>query len=125
MVRVLPTTHNKALAWRIRDALARHPLLGGGMAHIEIDARLEVVILQGWVMDAKLEQTALQLAQRAAGSRPVQTRLVVRSAEGELPGGLAASPTPGRQDESGEPPLGDELRRLTPGRDPGRPWELE
>ncbi len=127
MVRVFPTTHNKALAWRVRDALARHPLLGGGMAHIEVDAQTEIVILQGWVMDAKLEHTALQLARRAAGSRPVQTRLVVREPREGALGGLATSPAPSPQAEPGESrrqgDRWDELRRrLSPGSDPESPW---
>ena len=129
MVRVFPTTHNKALAWRVRDALARHPLLGGGMAHIEIDAQVEVVILQGWVMDAKLGHTALQLARRAAGSRPVQTRLVVREPGESSPAGLAASPAPSSQGEPGESrpqeePWDELRRRLSPGSDPESPWHV-
>lgn len=75
MVRVDHTTVDKAVAWRIRDALASHPSLGGCTARINIIAGADDVILIGWVSDEKLTQIVARLAQRAAGKRPVQLQL--------------------------------------------------
>lgn len=78
MICVSPSTSDKATAWRVRDAMARHPLLGGAIAQIQIDACREVVTLEGWVLDEGLQQLARRIAVRAAGSRPVTARLHVR-----------------------------------------------
>ncbi len=78
MISVSPSTIDKATAWRVRDALARHPLLGGAIAQIQIHACREVVTLEGWVLDDGLQQLATRLATRAAGSRPVSPQIQVR-----------------------------------------------
>lgn len=79
MVRVHRSTTDLATAWRIRDALACHPLLGGGGAHIDVIASFENVVLDGWTDDEKLTGLAVKLAGRAAGRRAVRTQLAVRS----------------------------------------------
>lgn len=78
MICVSPSTIDKATAWRVRDAMARHPLLGGAIAQIQIHACREVVTLEGWVLDEGLQQLATRIAVRAAGSRPVSPQLQVR-----------------------------------------------
>ena len=78
MIRVSPSTVDQATAWRVRDALARHPLLGGAIVQIQISACRNVVTLEGWVLDEGLQQLALHIAMRAAGSRPVSERLRIR-----------------------------------------------
>lgn len=75
MVRVDHTTVDKATAWRIRDALASHPLLGGCTAQINIAAGSDGVLLTGWTSDDELKQIASRLALRAAGKRPVHLAL--------------------------------------------------
>ena len=75
MVRVDRTTIDKATAWRVRDALASHPLLGGCTARINIVATADNVILTGWVSDEKLTQIVSRLTLRAAGNRPVHVCL--------------------------------------------------
>jgi len=75
MVRVQQGTIDKATAWRIRDALASHPLLGGCTAQINIVAGADGVVLTGWTSDDELKQVASRLALRAAGKRPVQLAL--------------------------------------------------
>ena len=75
MVRVHPTTTDKITAWRVRDALACHPLLGGATAQISVSAGIENVILTGWTLDERLMQEAQHLARRAAGRRVVQMQL--------------------------------------------------
>jgi hypothetical protein len=77
MVSVSPKAKNETLAWRVRDVLARHPLLGGAMAQISVDACKDAVVLRGWVVDQKLEIVAVRLAKRAAGRRPVQIHLTI------------------------------------------------
>lgn len=78
MIRVSPSTVDQATAWRVRDALARHPLLGGAIVQIQINACRDVVTLEGWVLDEGLQQLATHIAVRAAGSRPVAERLRIR-----------------------------------------------
>jgi osmotically-inducible protein OsmY len=78
MIRVSPSTIDQATAWRVRDTMARHPLLGGSIAEIHIHACREVVTLEGWVLDEGLHQLASRTAMRAAGSRPVAVRLRIR-----------------------------------------------
>lgn len=78
MIRVSPSTTDRAMAWRVRDTLARHPLLGGALAQVQINACRQVVVLEGWVLDEGLYKLALQLATQAAGSRPVHERLRTR-----------------------------------------------
>ena len=75
MVRVDRTTVDKAVAWRIRDALASHPSLGGCTARINIIANGDDVTLSGWIADEKLIQVISLLARRAAGKRPVHLHL--------------------------------------------------
>jgi len=78
MVRVSRSASDPITAWRVRDALAAHPLLGGATAQISVMASYETVILEGWTRDEKLQQVATRLALRAAGRRPVQTHLRIR-----------------------------------------------
>lgn len=68
------------IAWRVRDALAAHPLLGGATAQIQIIASYEGIILAGWVLDDQIVQLAIRLAQRAAGKRCIQAQLQTHSA---------------------------------------------
>lgn len=78
MIRVSPSTIDHATAWRVRDALARHPLLGGAIVQIQISACRDAVTLEGWVLDEGLQQLATHIAVRAAGSRPVAEQLRIR-----------------------------------------------
>jgi osmotically-inducible protein OsmY len=75
MVQIEANPRDPAAAWRVRDALAAHPLLGGATAQIEICANRETIILEGWVLDETVRALAVRLAQRAAGRRTVQNRL--------------------------------------------------
>jgi hypothetical protein len=77
MVRVDLMTTDKITAWRIRDAMACHPLLGGCTAQISIDANYEHVTLSGWTSDERLSEIALRLAQNAAGRRLISVNLNV------------------------------------------------
>ena len=79
MVKVHHHTTDRVTAWRVRDALAAHPLLGGATAQIQIIASYEGVILDGWVLDEKIVQLAVRLARRAAGKRCIQPRLQTHS----------------------------------------------
>lgn len=79
MVRVHRATTDLATAWRIRDELAGHPLLGGAAAHIEVLAGFEKVELDGWTDDENLTRLAVRLTVRAAGRRAVRTRLSLRN----------------------------------------------
>jgi hypothetical protein len=83
MVRVSHGVSDPILAWRVRDALANHPVLGGATTQINIVASNDGVILEGWTLDEELQQVALRLALRAAGRRPVQTHLRVRACGGQ------------------------------------------
>jgi hypothetical protein len=78
MVRVSRIASDQATAWRIRDALAIHPLLGGATAQINIIANYEAVILEGWTIDEELIGLAIRLALPAAGHRTVQPQLRVQ-----------------------------------------------
>ena len=75
MVKVHTNTTDKVTAWRVRDALAAHPVLGGATAQISVIAHLQVIILDGWVIDDHAIQVAIRLANHAAGQRAVQPRL--------------------------------------------------
>jgi hypothetical protein len=80
MVRVVANTADPCTAWRVRDALAAHPLLGGATAHITISATLTGVLLEGWTVDEEVLRLAQRLAQRAAGRQMVEIRLHSRPA---------------------------------------------
>lgn len=75
MVKVHIATTDHVTAWRVRDALAVHPLLGGAMARIHVVATPHGIVLEGWVVDEQTVQLALKLACRAAGQRAVHPRL--------------------------------------------------
>jgi osmotically-inducible protein OsmY len=75
MVRVEINTADPDTAWRVRDALASHPLLGGATAQITVGASQQCVVLEGWTVDDRVKQLALRLARRAAGRCVVQIRL--------------------------------------------------
>ncbi len=75
MVRVSNQTIDQRTAWRVRDALARHPSLSGSSASIDVLAYRSEVILAGWAVDDHLRQLALRLARRTAGHCVVQSRL--------------------------------------------------
>ena len=77
MVRVDLMTTDKITAWRIRDAMACHPLLGGCTAQISIKANHEHVTLSGWASDERLSKIAHRLAQNAAGRRLISVNLKV------------------------------------------------
>jgi osmotically-inducible protein OsmY len=79
MVRVDSTTTDRITAWRIRDALASHPTLGGGTADICVVADYSSVVLQGWAMDSKVHDLAMKMATRAAGRRTVSMQLAIRN----------------------------------------------
>ncbi len=78
MVSVQPNTSDRVTAWRIRDALAAHPLLGGAAAQIRITATHDGISLEGWVLDEDVRTLAAKMALRAAGRRSVQFRLAVK-----------------------------------------------
>jgi hypothetical protein len=75
MVRVSSVVCDPITAWRIRDVLASHPLLGGATAQIYVTAGHDYVVLEGWTLDEELSRLAYKLARQAAGNRPVKTRL--------------------------------------------------
>jgi hypothetical protein len=66
------------MAWRVRDLLAAHPLLGGALAQINVCAGYETICLEGWACDDEVRQLALRLAMRAAGRRAVDMQIQVR-----------------------------------------------
>jgi len=72
MVRVAINASDPDTAWRVRDALATHPLLGGATAQITVVAGHQYVVLEGWTMDDQVKQLASRLAKRAAGHCAVQ-----------------------------------------------------
>jgi hypothetical protein len=76
MVRISQRGGDVATAWRVRDHLAGHPLLGGATAAIVIVAELDRVLVEGWTVDERVRSLAERLARRAAGRRTVQVRLV-------------------------------------------------
>lgn len=71
MVKVSQNTTDQIVAWRVRDALAAHPLLGGATAQIHVIADYEEIMLVGWAVDEAVIQLAVRLAQRIAGKRAV------------------------------------------------------
>lgn len=75
MVKVHIATTDEAAAWRVRDALASHPLLGGATAQISVTVGKYGVMLDGWALNEHAIQLAVHLACRAAGQRPVQPHL--------------------------------------------------
>jgi hypothetical protein len=75
MVRVAINAADPGTAWRVRDALATHPLLGGATAQITVIASHHCVVLEGWTVDDEVKQLAIRLARRAAGRCVVQMRL--------------------------------------------------
>lgn len=75
MVRVAINATDPNLAWRVRDALASHPLLGGATAQITVIASHHCVQLEGWAVDERVKALALRLARRAAGQCAVQMHL--------------------------------------------------
>lgn len=75
MVRVSKSTTDITTAWRIRDTMAAHPLLGGATAQIEVLARHDCVIIEGWTLDEGLIETAGRLARRVAGKRTVDNQI--------------------------------------------------
>lgn len=82
MVRISRGAADRITAWRVRDALASHPLLGGATAEICIEADFDSVTLEGWVLDEQVQQLAIRMARRAAGRNPVQTYLRIRRCAG-------------------------------------------
>jgi hypothetical protein len=78
MVKVSKVVTDPVTAWRIRDALATHPLLGGALAQIYVNAGYETILLEGWVFDEEVRHLALRLALRSAGRRAVEIRLRLR-----------------------------------------------
>jgi hypothetical protein len=80
MVRVALNAANSDIAWRVRDALASHPLLGGATAQLTVIASTHCVVLEGWTVDDQVKQLAIRLAKRAAGRCAVQMRVQSRGA---------------------------------------------
>ena len=85
MVRVHAMTTDKITAWRIRDALSRHPLLGGGTAQIDVEVVHEQVILTGWTADERLVQLVEQLVRRAAGRHAISVQIQSGCLTGHVP----------------------------------------
>lgn len=81
MVRVAINATDPDTAWRVRDALASHPLLGGATAQITVIASENCVVLEGWTVDDQVKQLAFRLARRAAGRCALQMRLHSRERE--------------------------------------------
>ncbi len=75
MVKVDATTTDRATAWRVRDALAAHPLLGGATAQIRVIVNRQAIVLDGWALNEQAVQLAARLACRVAGQRTVQLKL--------------------------------------------------
>lgn len=75
MVTVHGDTSDWAMAWRIRDAMAAHPLLGGAAAQIRVIATRDGIVLEGWTLDEEVRSLAGRMAHRAAGRRLVQLKL--------------------------------------------------
>jgi hypothetical protein len=75
MVRVAVNAADPNTAWRVRDALASHPLLGGATAQITVVASQHCVVLEGWTVDDQVKQLAGRLARRAAGRCVLQLHL--------------------------------------------------
>jgi hypothetical protein len=79
MVKVHISTTDHVAAWRVRDALAAHPLLGGATAQISVIAHCHGIVLDGWALDDRAVKLAVRLAHGAAGHRGVQPRLHTRN----------------------------------------------
>lgn len=82
MVKVSKTASNKIIAWRVRDAMARHPSLNSATAWIVIHtaqdaAGVNTIQLEGWALDDRVRQLAIKLAARAAGRHAVQSNLQI------------------------------------------------
>lgn len=77
MVSVHSNTSDRAMAWRIRDVMAAHPLLGGAAAQIHVTATRDGIVLEGWALDEEVRSLAGRMAHRAAGRRSVQLKLKV------------------------------------------------
>ena len=75
MIQVAPTASDLAMAWRVRDLLAQHPLLGGSGTRLTISACRASVVVEGWAADEDLVQHIRRTAHRAAGARPVLFRV--------------------------------------------------
>ena len=75
MVRVHAMTTDKITAWRVRDALACHPLLGGGTAQIDVEVDHDQVTLTGWAADERLLQLVEQLVRRTAGRHAISVQI--------------------------------------------------
>ena len=86
MVRVDATATDQCTAWRVRDALAAHPLLAGASAQIYIRAGHDGVVLEGWARDERIVQVALRLAYRSVGRRSLQSRLHTHAMCSSVPG---------------------------------------
>jgi len=86
MVRVSINAANPDTAWRVRDALASHPLLGGATAQITVIASHHCVMLEGWTVDEQVRQLAMRLAKRAAGHCAIQMCLQSRQRDSTLNG---------------------------------------
>lgn len=79
MVKVSNKAREKIVAWRVRDAMARHPSLNSASAQIDVLTEWNemgqlVVVLQGWTLDEQLHCLASRLA-GSATSCPVQLKL--------------------------------------------------
>jgi alkylhydroperoxidase/carboxymuconolactone decarboxylase family protein YurZ len=89
MVRVANSAANKVIAWRVRDAMARHPSLNSATARITVHTRQNmngqhIVVLEGWALDERVRQLAARLAVRAAGCHAVQVRVHTRTARATM-----------------------------------------
>lgn len=84
MVIVHKAAVEHAAAWRVRDTLAAHPLLGGATAYIQVSISPTGILLEGWVMDERTAQLAIRLACRIAGRRTVQPNLQMQAANAKL-----------------------------------------
>ncbi|MCB0090573.1 MAG: hypothetical protein KDE54_21870, partial [Caldilineaceae bacterium] len=66
MVKVSNNAAEKMVAWRVRDAMARHPSLNSASARIDVrternEAGQLVVVLHGWTLDEQLHRLAFRL----------------------------------------------------------------
>lgn len=84
MVIVHTKTTDHAAAWRVRDALAAHPLLAGALALIKVRATAQGIVLEGWVSHERAIPLAMHLACRVAGQRSVCPNLHTQAANTKL-----------------------------------------
>ena len=75
MVQIEACPRDPAAAWRVRDSLAAHPLLGGSTAYIKIVANHDGIVLEGWAIDEAVRALAVRMAQRVAGRRAVEVHM--------------------------------------------------